>query len=85
MVQPSGRGKNGDQVELGQEELDEELLVEVHNYQQPVAQGVVRAAELLQVSAALSIKQLAATRLMIAMVKFCRHCARQHSTELRWI
>ena len=49
VVQPGGRGKNGDQVELGQEEVNEELLVEVHNYQQPVAQGVVRAADLLQV------------------------------------
>ena len=49
MVQASGRGKNGDQVELGQEEMNEELLVEVHNYQEPVAQGVVRAADLLQV------------------------------------
>ncbi len=49
MVQPSGRGKSGDQVELGQEEVNEELLVEVHNYQEPVAQGVVRAADLLQV------------------------------------
>lgn len=50
VVQPSGRGKNGDQVELGQDELNEELLVEVHNYQEPIAQGVVRAADLLQVS-----------------------------------
>lgn len=49
MVQAGGRGKSGDQVELGQEEVDEELLVEVHNYQEPVAQGVVRAADLLQV------------------------------------
>ena len=49
VVQPSGRGKSGDQVELGQEEVNEELLVEVHNYQQPVAQGVVRTADLLQV------------------------------------
>ena len=49
VVQPGGRGKNGDQVELDQEEVNEELLVEVHNYQQPVAQGVVRAADLLQV------------------------------------
>jgi len=49
VVQPSGRGKSGDQVELGQEEVNEELLVEVHNYQEPVAQGVVRAADLLQV------------------------------------
>ena len=49
VVQPGGKGKNGDQVELGQEEVNEELLVEVHNYQQPVAQGVVRAADLLQV------------------------------------
>lgn len=48
-VQAGGRGKSGDQIELGQEELDEELLVEVHNYQEPVAQGVVRAADLLQV------------------------------------
>ncbi|DBB16594.1 TPA: hypothetical protein ACH3X3_014851 [Trebouxia sp. C0006] len=48
VVQPSGRGKSGDQVELGQEEVNEELLVEVHNYQEPVAQGVVRAADLLQ-------------------------------------
>ena len=49
VVQPSGRGKSGDQVELGQEEVNEELLVEVHNYQEPVAQGLVRAADLLQV------------------------------------
>ena len=49
MVQAGGRGKSGDQVELGQEEVDEELLVEVHNYQEPVAQGVVRATDLLQV------------------------------------
>lgn len=49
MVQAGGRGKSGDQVELGQEEVDEELLVEVHNCQEPVAQGVVRAADLLQV------------------------------------
>ena len=49
VVQAGGRGKSGDQVELGQEEVDEELLVEVHNYQEPVAQGVVRAADLLQV------------------------------------
>ena len=50
VVQPSGRGKNGDQVELGQDELNEELLVEVHNFQEPLAQGVVRASELLQVT-----------------------------------
>lgn len=50
VVQASGRGKNGDQVELGQDELKEELLVEVHNFQEPIAQGVVRAADLLQVS-----------------------------------
>lgn len=49
VVQAGGRGKSGDQVELGQEEVDEELLVEVHNCQEPVAQGVVRAADLLQV------------------------------------
>ncbi|KAL3142941.1 hypothetical protein ABBQ38_003227 [Trebouxia sp. C0009 RCD-2024] len=48
VVQAGGRGKSGDQVELGQEEVDEELLVEVHNCQEPVAQGVVRAADLLQ-------------------------------------
>lgn len=49
VVQAGGRGKSGDQVELGQEEVDEELLVEVHNYQEPVAQGIVKAADLLQV------------------------------------
>ena len=49
VVQAGGRGKSGDQVELGQEEVDEELLVEIHNYQEPVAQGVVRATDLLQV------------------------------------
>ncbi len=49
VVQASGRGKNGDQVELDQDEVNEELLVEVHNYQEPVAQGVVRASDLLQV------------------------------------
>ena len=53
VVQASGRGKNGDQVELGQDELNEELLVEVHNFQEPIAQGVVRAADLLQVSRSL--------------------------------
>lgn len=50
VIQASGRGKGGDQVELGQDELNEELLVEVHNYQEPIAQGVVLAADLLQVT-----------------------------------
>ena len=49
VVQPGGRGKIGDQVELDQGDIDEELLVEVHNYQDTVAQGSVRASELLQV------------------------------------
>ena len=63
VVQAGGRGKSGDQVELGQEEVDEELLVEVHNYQEPVAQGVVRAADLLQVQHLQCLH--------LAVLKFC--------------